>query len=83
MIKITRLNRVPLILNSDLIEHIAVTPDTVITLVSGQKFMVLESAEEIVEKVIAFRKMIQGKEPHSLLAGAGAAAGQEIPSHGE
>jgi len=58
MIKITRLNRVPLILNSDLIEHIAVTPDTVITLVSGQKFMVLESAEDVVEKVISFRRMI-------------------------
>ena len=79
MIKITRLNRVPLILNSDLIEHIAVTPDTVITLVSGQKFMVLESAEEIVERVIAFRRLISDKEPHSLLAGAA----QENPSHGE
>ena len=58
MIKLTRLNHVPLFLNSDLIEHIDVTPDTVITLTSGQKFMVLESAEEIVESVIKFRKSI-------------------------
>jgi flagellar protein FlbD len=62
MIKVTRLNHVPTILNSDLIEHIDVTPDTVITLTSGQKYVVLESAEEILEKVIAFRKSIFGKD---------------------
>jgi flagellar protein FlbD len=82
MIKLTRLNRVPLIVNSDLIEHIAVTPDTVITLISGQKFMVLETAQEIVDKVIAFRRLISAKEPESLLAGTVAGA-QEIQSDGE
>jgi flagellar protein FlbD len=58
MIKLTRLNRVPLIVNADLIEHVEVTPDTVVALTNGQKFLVLESAEEIVAKVIAFRKAI-------------------------
>ena len=58
MIKLTRLNRVPLIVNADLIEHVEVTPDTVVALTNGQKFLVLESAEEIVEKVIEFRKAI-------------------------
>ncbi|HEY4361262.1 MAG TPA: flagellar FlbD family protein [Bryobacteraceae bacterium] len=58
MIKVTRLNHAPLILNSDLIEHIEITPDTVITLTSGQKLMVRETAEEIVEKVIAFRRAL-------------------------
>ena len=62
MIKVTRLNHSALILNSDLIEHIEITPDTVITLTSGQKFMVLESADEIVEEVIAFRKSLFSKE---------------------
>ncbi len=62
MIKVTRLNHTALILNSDLIEHIEVTPDTVITLTSGQKFMVLESTQEIVEKVIEFRKSLFTKE---------------------
>lgn len=62
MIKVTRLNHTPLILNSDLIEHIEFTPDTVITLTSGQKFMVLESNQEIVDKVIAFRKSLISKE---------------------
>ncbi len=62
MIRVTRLNHTSLILNSDLIEHIEITPDTVITLTSGQKFMVLESAQEIVEEVIAFRKSLFSKE---------------------
>ena len=48
-------------MNSDLIEHIEMTPDTVVTLTSGQKFMVLESAEEIVERVIVFRRSIFSK----------------------
>jgi len=58
MIQLTRLNHVPLILNSDLIEHVEVTPDTVIALTTGQKFLVLESAEEVVNRVIQFRKDI-------------------------
>jgi flagellar protein FlbD len=58
MIQLTRLNHVPLIVNADLIEHVEVTPDTVVALTTGQKFMVLESAEEVVEKAIEFRKAI-------------------------
>lgn len=58
MIQLTRLNHVPLIVNCDLIEHVEVTPDTVVALTSGQKFLVLESAEEVVRKVIQFRSEI-------------------------
>lgn len=58
MIQLTRINHVPLVLNSDLIEHIEKTPDTVISLTNGQKFVVRESAEEIVRKVIDFRRAI-------------------------
>jgi len=91
MIRVTRLNHTSLILNSDLIEHIEDTPDTVITLTSGQKFMVLESTEEIVEKVIAFRKSLFSKELFCPIAAPGAVrspnrSGQspteESPSHG-
>jgi flagellar protein FlbD len=63
MIKITRLNRIPLILNSDLIEHIEATPDTVITLTTGQKYMVLETIDEIVERVVRFRQSLLRDEP--------------------
>lgn len=58
MIRLTRINHVPLVLNADLIEHIEVTPDTVIAMTTGQKFMVLESAQEVIEKVIDFRRLI-------------------------
>jgi flagellar protein FlbD len=61
MIQLTRLNHVPLIVNSDLIEHVEVTPDTVIALTTGQKFLVLESAEDVVERVIQFRRAILGE----------------------
>ncbi len=58
MIRITRINHEPLVLNSDLIEHIETTPDTVISLTTGQKFMVLESPEQVIERVIRFRRSI-------------------------
>ena len=58
MIRLTRLNHTPMMLNSDLIEHIEITPDTVITLTTGQKIIVLETAEEILERVIQFRRSV-------------------------
>lgn len=58
MIHLTRINRVPVVLNSDLIEHIEATPDTVISLINGQKIRVLESPETIVERVIQFRRAL-------------------------
>jgi flagellar protein FlbD len=58
MIKLTRINHVPLVLNSDLIEHIEAAPDTIISLTNGQKLVVLESIDEIVRGVIEFRRAI-------------------------
>jgi flagellar protein FlbD len=58
MIRVTRLNSSPLILNSDLIEHIETTPDTVITLTTGQSLRVRESAEEVVQRIVEFRRSI-------------------------
>jgi flagellar protein FlbD len=59
MIRLTRLNHVPVVLNSDLIEHIEETPDTVVTLTSGQILRVREKSEEIVDRVVEFRRRIQ------------------------
>jgi flagellar protein FlbD len=58
MIRLTRINKVPLVLNSELIEHVEATPDTVIALTTGQKLVVLESADEVIQKVIEFRRAI-------------------------
>ena len=68
MIKLTRISNARLILNSDLIEHIDETPDTVITLISGQKLMVMESAADIVEKVIEFRRTVLPYVPLAAVA---------------
>ena len=58
MIYLTRLNSASLVLNSDLIEHIDVTPDTVITLTTGQILRVRETAEEVVHRIVEFRRRI-------------------------
>ena len=68
MIRLTRINRIPLVLNSDLIEHIEVTPDTVVSLTTGQKFMVLETAEEVIDRVVDFRRRIQNSAPPTIAA---------------
>jgi flagellar protein FlbD len=59
MIKLTRTSREVLVLNSDLIEYLEATPDTVVTLTNGQKLRVNESADEIIARVIEFRKACQ------------------------
>ncbi len=63
MIRVTRLNHTPVLLNSDLIEHVETTPDTVISLTTGQKFMVLESPEELINLVVSFRRSILNQAP--------------------
>ena len=58
MIYLTRLSRSRVVVNSDLIQHIEGTPDTVISLTSGEKILVLESADEIIARIVAFRRLI-------------------------
>ena len=58
MIHLTRLNQSPIVLNADLIEHIELTPDTVISLTGGEKIRVIESADEVVRRVIEWRRQI-------------------------
>jgi flagellar protein FlbD len=49
MILLTRLGGRPLALNPDLVERAEETPDTVLTLVDGTRFVVTESLAEIVQ----------------------------------
>jgi flagellar protein FlbD len=60
MVKLTRINHQAIVINADLIEHVEVTPDTVVTMSGGQKFVVLEPAEEVIQRVIEYRRMIVG-----------------------
>lgn len=59
MIELTRLNQKTFTVNCDLIEMIEETPDSVVTLTNGKKLIVTESAQTIIEKVIAFRYRCQ------------------------
>jgi flagellar protein FlbD len=58
LIPVTRLNHSAILLNSDLIEQIESTPDTVITLLNAQKLTVLETADEILDRIRAWRKSL-------------------------
>jgi flagellar protein FlbD len=57
-INVTRLNQSSIVLNCDLIEQIESTPDTLITLTNNQKLIVLETADEIVERIRRYRRSI-------------------------
>jgi flagellar protein FlbD len=65
MIRLTRINHEPLILNSDLIEIIETTPDTVLTLTTSQKIVVLESPDDIVERIVQFRRRLAERGPQT------------------
>jgi flagellar protein FlbD len=55
MIELTRLNGHPLIVNSDLIKHVEAIPDTTLTLVTGEKLVVLERCADILERTLQYR----------------------------
>jgi flagellar protein FlbD len=58
MIIVTRLHGASLAVNCDLIERVEATPDTVLTLVDGSRYVVRESVSEIVDEVRAFRASV-------------------------
>jgi flagellar protein FlbD len=60
MILLTKINNSPIALNSDLIEYIEETPDTVITLTNNDRVVVQESMAAIIQKVVSFRRMVAG-----------------------
>lgn len=58
MIGLTRLNNSHFTINSDLIKFVEQSPDTVITLLSGEKILVQETVDEVVARVVEFRKQL-------------------------
>ncbi|HHI02814.1 MAG TPA: endoflagellar protein [candidate division Zixibacteria bacterium] len=60
MIKVTRIDNSELIINSDLIEFVESSPDTIISLTDGKKIIVRETPDEIIEKVAQFRRLVFG-----------------------
>ena len=55
MIELTRLNGSSMVLNSDLIKTAEASPDTMLTLINGEKLIVREELGEVVERVLAYR----------------------------
>ena len=58
MIEVTRLNGTRMLLNSDLIKAAESAPDTMLTLINGEKLIVRESSEEILEKILVYRAQL-------------------------
>ena len=71
MISVTKLNGRELVVNADLIEFVECTPDTLISLTTGRKIMVKETVEDIVQRVMSFRR-----KSRSHPVPVGAAAGE-------
>jgi flagellar protein FlbD len=62
MIEVTRLNDKKLFINADLIEKVEESPDTMISLTSGNKIIVKESGQEIKNLVILYKKEIFSRD---------------------
>jgi flagellar protein FlbD len=60
MILLTKINNNPIAVNSEVIEYIEETPDTVITLTNGDRVVVREAMTEIIEKVVQYKRLIAG-----------------------
>jgi flagellar protein FlbD len=71
MIQLTRLNGNSIVLNSDLIKTAEASPDTVLTLINGEKIIVREPCEEVTERVLEYRARLLS------------AVGRRLPSYDE
>lgn len=60
MIRLTRINESAFFVNAELIAFIDETPDTVLTLTTGEKVRVRERAGEVVERVLDYRRRAAG-----------------------
>jgi flagellar protein FlbD len=60
MIILTKINNAQIAVNSDLMEYIEETPDTIITMMNGDKVVVQESMQDIIKKVVQYRRLIRG-----------------------
>ncbi len=72
VIQLTRLNSNPIALNSDLIKFVENAPDTVITLINGEKVIVRETSDEVIRRIVEFRRAV--------LAGLPSWSGSDVSS---
>lgn len=58
MIRLTRFDGTQFVLNTEIIQYLEATPDTIITLNTGDKLIIRETVEEVIEAVIEFKKRV-------------------------
>ena len=58
MIKLTKLNEETFVLNAELIKTVEETPNTVITITTGNKYIVKESVDQVMEAVVEYKQKI-------------------------
>jgi len=58
VIRLTRISGEQVVVNADLIEFVEMTPDTLVTLFTGKKIPVRESADEVIGRVVAYRRSL-------------------------
>lgn len=84
MIQTTRLNDSTMIVNADLIEVIEATPDTVITLIDGTRFVVREAPDELVRRIQRYRAGVLAlRDDPVLLSPDGPATALAVVPQGE
>ena len=59
MIALTKINGNPFVLNAELIKFVETTPDTMITLTTGDRFIVKESCNDVVKKVVEYGRLLR------------------------
>jgi len=58
MVKLSRINGAEVTVNAELIETIEATPDTIVSLTTGKKLIVVESVDQVIEKVMTYRRAL-------------------------
>jgi flagellar protein FlbD len=60
MIRVTRINGDPVVVNAEFIEFIEPTPDTLLSLTTGKKMMVQETVDDVIERIVEYRLRVSG-----------------------
>ena len=59
MIGLTKLNNQTFVVNADLIKFVETTPDTLVTLTTGERLLVKESTDEVIRRVVQYGRMLR------------------------
>jgi flagellar protein FlbD len=59
MIPLTKLNNQPFVVNAELIKFVESTPDTLLTLTTGERILVKESTDEVIRRVVHYGRLLR------------------------